>query len=294
MIIDLMIENISLNDALKKASSNDIIYLDNKDYFEKVYVNIPNLTIKGRENSRIIFNANNGSIIPEYLGGNGIKTFGTSGSATLTITEEASNFSLIDIVVENSYISLTGDKMGRQAVAFKCEASGLRVNNCRFIGNQDTFYIDYGSNNIVTNSYIEGDVDFIFGSADCLFINCDIFAKGTFRSYYTAPNTYCYNKIGLVFYKSRFNKESTTTTFLGRWWFPSVFRAKIIPKVSFIDCEFSKDINLDVIQMHKEDLERGDYSIYNSFINGLRIVNINESLYLEIIKNVGGILDKFS
>ena len=46
--------------------------------------------------------------------------------------------------------------------------------------------------------------------------------------------------------------------------------------------------------MHKEDLERGEYSIYNSFINGLRIVNINESLYLEIIKNVGGILDKFS
>lgn len=294
MIIDLKNENISLTDAINKALPNDIIYLDNKDYFEKIYINTPNLTIKGRENSRIIFNANNGGILPEYLGGDGIKKYGTTGSATLTIKENASNFNLLDLTIENSYLSFTGDKKGRQAVAFKCEASGLRVNNCRFIGNQDTFYIDYGNDNIVSNSYIEGDVDFIFGSADCLFINCDLYAKGEFKSYYTAPNTYCYNKNGLVFYKSRFNKSSTTTTYLGRWWYPSIFRAKIMPRVSFIECEFNEDIILDVIQMHIEDLERGEYSIYNSVINGLKIDNINEALYLEIIKNVGDILDKFS
>ncbi len=295
MIIDLKKSKLTLADALAQAKEYDIIYLDDIEYFEKLVIKTPNLTIKGRSNSKINFNANNSSIIPYELGGDGIKKYGTTGSATLTISSTANNFHMENVTVINSYDDGLNDKFGRQAVAFKSEISNLFVKNCRFIGNQDTLYVDYGKNNYIINSYIEGDVDFVFGSADCFFINCEIFAKKSYKSYYIAPNTYNNNSLGLVFIKCNFTKDVDTETYLGRWWFPNKSLLPIEPIASFIECIFTGNINMNVIKMHKEDLKEGKLFIKNSYINN-NLINFNNDdlLYNSIMKNVGDISDKLS
>lgn len=295
MIFDLKKNNISLAKALYLANEYDVIYLDDKEYFEKVIVKTPNITIKGRSNSIINFNANNGSIIPKGLGGDGVKKYGTTGSATLTISTSARGFHMENVTVVNSYNNGLNDRSGRQAVAFKSEISDLFINNCRFIGNQDTLYVDYGSNNYIINSYIEGDVDFIFGSADCYFINCNIYAKKSNKSYYIAPNTYNNNLYGLVFIKCIFTKAIETECYLGRWWFPNKSLLPIVPKASFIECKFKGNIIMEVIRMHEEDIGTGRLLVKASTIND-EIININndDSLCNSIMKNVGDISDKLS
>lgn len=295
MIIDLKEKNISLAKAVELANEYDVIYLDNKEYFEKIIIKTPNLTIKGRNESIINFNANNGSIIPLELGGDGIKKYGTTGSATLTISTSAQGFNMENITVINSYNNDTKDKAGRQAVAFKAEISNLFIKNCKFIGNQDTLYIDYGKNNYIINSYIEGDVDFIFGSADCFFINCDIYAKKSNKSYYIAPDTYNNNQLGLIFIKCNFTKDINTEAYLGRWWFPNKSLLPVEPKASFIECNFNGEINMNIIRMHQDDLGTGKLFIKNSYYNDTQInLNNNDELYNYIIKNAGDICDKLS
>jgi pectin methylesterase-like acyl-CoA thioesterase len=91
-------------------------------------------------------------------------TYGTSGSATLVIT--GSNVSLRDLTVENAYVE--GTYANGQAVALRTTGDRLVYDGVRLLGNQDTLYAN--SANAATparsyfhDSWIEGDVDFVFG-----------------------------------------------------------------------------------------------------------------------------------
>lgn len=253
MIIDLKEGDLSINAALKLAKSGDEIILDNKTYNERVVVKIPNLTFKGAKDSKISFNNCSSDIIPNELGGDGIKTFGTTGSATFTVGKEAIGFRAYNVVFENSY-----KRIGRkhsQAVAFKSEASDIYLSDCTFLSHQDTLYIDYGKNNEIANSKIYGDIDFIFGSADCIFKNCDIYAINDEinNAYFTAPSTYICNDLGFIFKACNFHTKPNMDVYLGRAWYPSRALMEVVPKISFINCKFAENIKLSLKQMHEGD-----------------------------------------
>lgn len=253
MIIDLKKNNLSILEALKIAKSGDELILDDKIYKEKIIINTPNLTFKGTKNTKITFDNCSSDIIPEKFGGDGIKTFGTTGSATFTVAKEASFFKAYNIIFENSYKRI--GKMHSQAVAFKSEADNIYLNNCTFLSHQDTLYIDYGKNNEIISSKIYGDIDFIFGSADCFFKNCEIYALNDEidHAYYTAPSTYICNNNGFIFNNCNFYTKPNMEVYLGRPWYPSKALMEVIPRISFINCSFSKDINLSLKQMHEGD-----------------------------------------
>lgn len=254
MNIDLRKENISLTEAVFKAQPHDVIYLADKTYREKIYVKTPHLTWIGSKHTKITFSAFSGDIIPASLGGDGSKTYGTTGSATVTILPSAVGFKAKGIIFENGYVR-NGEEQS-QAVAFKSETSDIEIIDCSFISHQDTLYIDFGTNNVIQNCRITGDIDFIFGTAECAFIDCIIHARGDEKNccYYTAPATYKRHKQGFLFENCRFTKDDEIKElYLGRPWFPSKAVEPVHPRIYFRNCEFPKDTYLYLKKMHRED-----------------------------------------
>ena len=265
--LDLKKLNISLTEALFIAKEHDILLLDDIIYREKIIIDKPYLTLIGKDNTKIVYDD---FASKEYNG----KKVGTTGSATLTLTENANYTILINLTIENDYLKKYFDGHGEQAVAFKSSASFIKINNCKFISYQDTFYIDLGYMNLVMNSYIEGDVDFIFGSADCLFYNTKISSKSLIDlGYYTAPSTLINNRYGLVFYKCIFDQLNKMETILSRAWYPSSAKYKIVPKLALIDSRLFGNINLNIIKMRESNPNYHELIIYDSKLNDELIEN---------------------
>lgn len=278
MIIDLEKENLTINAALFIAKENDVLKLGNKTYNEQVEVSIKNLTFIGSENTIIENDYHSGMIV------NG-KKIGTTTSATFRILEEAINTKIYNITFKNNHVRIPGSGNG-QAVAFKSEAFNTYIENCKFISRQDTFYMDFGTNNIVKDSYIEGDIDFIFGSADCVFYNCKFHTVDTNKlAYFIAPSTIITNNYGFIFYKCEFYTDFKCD--LGRGWFPSKATSPVYPKTSIIDSKLIGDINPNLVLMHQVDLGK-EYSlkINNSYLNGNLLGNDNVEEELKYIKEL--------
>ena len=95
---------------------------------------------------------------------------GTSGSASIYICPD--NFSAENLTFENA-VGPVG-----QAVAVIVRSDKAKFKNCRFLGFQDTHYTHKpGSKQYYKDCYIEGTVDFIFGSLTAYFEDCEIFCK---------------------------------------------------------------------------------------------------------------------
>lgn len=152
---------------------------------------------------------------------------GTSGSASFFIFAEG--FSAKDITFQNS-----AGPVG-QAVAVFAAADQLKFINCKFLGFQDTLYT-YGAGNrqYYKNCYIEGTVDFIFGSATAWFEGCEIFCKR--KGYITAASTPDSVKYGYVFNACKIKSDAPDSSFyLGRPWRPYA-------KVVYLNCQLGKHI----------------------------------------------------
>jgi pectinesterase len=152
---------------------------------------------------------------------------GTSGSSGFYIY--APNFS-----AENITFSNTAGPVG-QAVAVFVAGDKARFRNCRFLGFQDTLYT-YGreSRQYYNHCYIEGTVDFIFGSSTAVFDSCTIFGKR--GGYYTAASTPETKKYGYVFLHCNITGDAPAESFyLGRPWRP-------FAKTVFIRCNLDKQV----------------------------------------------------
>jgi pectinesterase len=92
-----------------------------------------------------------------------------AGGTFLTATAdiEGDNFVADNVTFENS-AGNTG-----QAVAAAARSDRAIFKHCRFLGDQDTLFADYGRQFYV-DSYIRGGVDFIFGNATAVFERDDI------------------------------------------------------------------------------------------------------------------------
>ena len=145
----------------------------------------------------------------------------------------ADDFEAENLTFANSYGT------GSQAVALFVGSDRAIFRQCRFLGWQDTLYVNGPGCHFVPQAlaatdasncpagrhyfdrcYIEGHVDFIFGDAAAMFSRCRIHSKGP--GYVTAQSrTYPEQTSGFVFDRCELTGENTGQgVYLGRPWRP--------------------------------------------------------------------------
>jgi pectinesterase len=155
--------------------------------------------------------------------------YGTSGSASVTI--DGHDFRATHLTFQNAFDEAAHPEItNHQAVAVLTRADRLVFTDVRFLGNQDTLYLNSPSASAVSRvfllgSYVEGDVDFIFGRATAVFEWCQIKALDRGQDpngFVTAASTSITNPYGFLFLHSAFTSDAPARTFyLGRPWHPS-------------------------------------------------------------------------
>jgi pectinesterase len=155
-------------------------------------------------------------------------TYGTSGSAVFAAY--AGGFQAKNITFQNTYDEVAYPGSNQAAVALMTQGDKLVFENVRVLGNQDTLYMKSPNTSTVArayfkNSYIEGDVDFIFGRATAVIDSSTIkyltARQGAKGGYVQAPSTAPTNLYGFLFINDDFTAEAGTPTgliYLGRAW----------------------------------------------------------------------------
>lgn len=134
-----------------------------------------------------------------------------------------------------------------QALALRVDGDRAVFKHCRMLGWQDTLMLNLGRD-YFTNCYVEGRVDFIYGSAGAIFDRCEIHSKN--GGHVTAANTPQEKPFGLVFLNCRLtgdphpwispaglpaNTNSAPMADLGRPWRPYA-------SVTYLNCEMGAHI----------------------------------------------------
>ncbi|MBK8187034.1 MAG: pectin esterase [Cellvibrio sp.] len=252
-------------DAIPENSETPYrIFVRTGQYYEKVTLKKPNVELigEGKNKTRIYFDAYAGQT---YANG---KTWGTPGSATLTI--HATNIRIENITIENSFDFLTNDVLANedpkrvanaQAVALFLESPSdkVLVRNVNLLGYQDTLFVNSGRS-WFDNTLIAGNVDFIFGNGNALFTNSEIktLARGKLNfpyGYLVAPSTKLSQQYGLTFINCRLTRDSSVpdnSVPLGRPWHPTTQFSdgryadpNAIGKAVFINSWMDKHITID-------------------------------------------------
>ena len=91
-----------------------------------------------------------------------------------TVRVDSDDFVLANVTVLNDACGFEG---GGRNFALMINGDRAEVTNCRIYGQHDTFYT--GMKRVfVSNSYINGSVDFLFGAGSAVFDRCEIVAAG--------------------------------------------------------------------------------------------------------------------
>ncbi|WP_210592524.1 pectinesterase family protein [Streptomyces sp. GESEQ-35] len=192
----------------------------------KVPADKPHVTIQGSGSSRkdtvIVYNNAAGTTKP------GGGTYGTPGSATLSVQSDDSQ--VRNLTVTNDFDEASHQDIANQAVALLTQADKIVLDSLIVNGDQDTLELETAAKDklgrvYVSNSYITGNVDFIFGRATAVVDRSVITLKkrwnGTSAGYVTAPSTPA-NRKGILIDRSTVNGDvSSASFFLGRNWHPS-------------------------------------------------------------------------
>jgi pectinesterase len=153
---------------------------------------------------------------------------GTFFSSTVEIY--GPQFEADNITFEN-----TAGNIG-QAVAITVRSDHSVFKKCRFLGDQDTLFADFGRQYYV-DSYIEGGVDFIFGNAAAVFDDSEIHIIRP--GYLTAQSrTAADQTTGYVFLHARITAADLggREFFLGRPW-------RSFSRVVFLDSEMPASLS---------------------------------------------------
>jgi pectinesterase len=149
---------------------------------------------------------------------------------TSTVEVNGEGFEADNLTFENS-AGNTG-----QAVAITVRSDRAVFKHCRFLGDQDTLFSDFGRQYFL-DSYIQGGVDFIFGNAAVVFDNSEIHIIRP--GYLTAHSRVSpEEKTGYVFHRARITAEDLQgkSFYLGRPWRP-------FSRVVFLDCEMPASLS---------------------------------------------------
>jgi pectinesterase len=167
----------------------------------------------------LTFNRYAGMVDPEAPG----NKLGPNGSETVVI--QADNFIAENITFENSSGAVA------PAVAMRAMGDKQVFRNCRFLGWQDTLWVD-GTRAYFADCYVEGRIDFIFGGGTAVFEKCHLHA--TDGGCVTASGTEPDKPFGLVFLKCKVTCAEDKT-FLGSPW-------KNGAATAFIECELGENL----------------------------------------------------
>ncbi|KAJ0979949.1 hypothetical protein J5N97_015423 [Dioscorea zingiberensis] len=140
---------------------------------------------------------------------------GTRDTATFTLS--GNNIVVKSISFKNTYDG--GPALG-QAVAALIEGDLVSFYDCGFYGIQDTL-CDFRGRHYYRECYIQGAVDFIWGSAQTIFENCGIFSVGQYinEGFITAHGRDDESETSGFVFKSCLVFGSLKT-YLGRAWRP--------------------------------------------------------------------------
>lgn len=230
-------------------SEEKIIFIRNGIYKEKLTIDKPYVTLVGQsaEGTILTYDDGAGTIKRIEDGGDGKATYGTSGSASVTVKSSAKNFQAANITISNSYDESVSSS---QAVAMKNESDKSVFVNCRFTGNQDTLYVNKNKQ-YYYNCFISGDVDFIFGGAQAVFEKCEIKSVDrdgiTPKGYIAAPSTLESDKYGYLMQECKLtsNISEEGSVYLGRPWHPSSETRSMISSVIYKNCNLGAHIATD-------------------------------------------------
>ncbi|WP_105974074.1 pectinesterase family protein [Streptomyces geranii] len=190
----------------------------------KVPSNKPHVTIQGsggsRKDTTIVYNNASGTPKPDGSG-----TYGTGGSATVAV--DADDFQARNLTISNDFDEAAHQDIANQAVALRTSADKVFLDSVIISGDQDTLLVDTAAKEklgrvYITNSYVVGNTDFIFGRATAVIDKSVITLKkrwnGTSAGYVTAPSTAA-NRKGILIANSTVNGDVSDRSFyLGRNW----------------------------------------------------------------------------
>lgn len=244
----ILVDKNSTINTIKKAlnliSSDKVkIILGPGIYREKVEIEHNNLSIIGQSPyNTIIINGDYARKI--HSDGNEFNTFRTS---TVMIIGSNINLENLQIINDSGY----GEKIG-QAVALSLYGNNILVRNSILKGYQDTLFLGplpvdlieryenflpsnmrkkiYPNFMLFENCFIEGSVDFIFGSATAYFKNCTI--NSLLPGFITAPSTPKDQQLGFTFWNCLFTSPlKYPHSYLARPW-------RDFGQVVFINCQY--------------------------------------------------------
>ncbi|MDW8807297.1 pectinesterase family protein [Streptomyces scabiei] len=235
-------------------------------YREKVLVpaNKPNVALQGtgqdRSDTVIVYDT------PAEYGG-------STGSATVRIA--ASDVTVRNLTFSNDFDEAAHELKGEQALAMKTTGDRIVFENTAFLGNQDTLMTDSPKLDVISrvyirDSYIEGDVDFIYGRATTV-IECSVIralnrGSTTNNGWITAASTWKNNPYGFLITKSKVVSDAPAGSFhLGRPWHPGG-QPDAIAQVLFHDTELPAAIKsspwTDMSDFSWKDARLTEYGTY--------------------------------
>lgn len=235
----------------------ETIFVKKGTYHERVEITCPYLTIEGEDADETILEYGlyaNEMLTPEEKRG----TF-----RTYTMLINTDHFSCKNMTIANT--SGFGTEVG-QALAVYAEGDRITFENCRILGHQDTLFTGplpkaeakaggfkgptehnkrIAGHQLYRKCYIEGEVDFIFGSAIAYFDQCQIHSLNRnmeTNGFVTAASTYEDIPYGYVFNQCHFTSNCPDhTVYLGRPW-------RIHAKTVLLGCELDAHIKEDGFQ----------------------------------------------
>jgi pectinesterase len=199
------------------AESPVFIHVKPGTYREPIYVQREKrfFHLVGEEPKTTILTYNLHANLPDKDG----RPIGTFRTPSTTI--DADDFTAENLTFENS-----AGPVG-QALAIRVDGDRAVFRNCRFLGNQDTIFLNRGRQ-YFDHCYIEGTTDFIFGGATAYFDDCVIHCLTS--SFITAAATPDFQPFGFVFFNCRITAEPGVRMYLGRPW-------RGYSAVAFLNCE---------------------------------------------------------
>ena len=238
-----------------------ILYIGAGVYRERLVIDRPKVTLVGDAQKTILVYGLGAKEIME----NG-ENRGTFRTASVRI--DAPDFTAREVTFQND--AGYGHTVG-QALALYVDADRCRFENCRLLGSQDTLFTAplpfkeakpggfkgpgefkprVMGRHYYKGCFIQGDVDFIFGSATAWFEDCEIFSKipgdrlppespddTPIYGYVTAASTYEEVPYGYIFHQCRLTSDCPPhTIFLGRPW-------REYAKTVFLECELGEHIH---------------------------------------------------
>ncbi|XP_073020609.1 pectinesterase 2-like [Primulina eburnea] len=219
----------TVNDAIKSIPTGNkdrvILWIGPGNYTEKIKIDRykPFITFYGDSNN-----------MPSLIYDGTAAEYGTVDSATLIV--ESDYFSAVNVKIVNSAPRPDGVRKGAQAVALRIGGDKASFYNCKIYGFQDTLCDDKGKH-FFKDCYIEGTVDFIFGSGRSLYLNTETYViPGDGMAMITAQaRTKVDESNGYVFAHCKVTGTGNHA-YLGRAWMPYA-------RVVYAYSEFSDAVN---------------------------------------------------